>query len=395
MATAILNSAFSCSVRFESLSPYLEILVLILPPFTCLATNLGISSVVTILHEGYLLETRTLVVDDYEPWRRFISSKLQERAEYRIIGEALDGIEAVHKAEALQPDLIVLDIGLPTLNGIDAARRIQELSPKSKILFLSENRSPDIVEGALRTGAKGYVLKSNAERDLLPAVEAVLQGKQFVSAGLAGHSLNGPRDDDAIEAPRFSEVIVPLPLEKIESKRCHEIAFYRDDAAFLDGSARFIESALKVGNTVIVVVTESHGTGLLQRLRADDVDVDAAITRGNYIPLDVDDTLSTFMVNDLPDPVRFMKVAGDLIEQAAKAAQGEHPRVAAFGESAPKLLARANAEATIRLEHLWDGIARSYDVDILCGYLWNASLREENTALFQRICGEHTVVHTR
>lgn len=349
----------------------------------------------TILHEGYHLETRILLVDDYEPWRRFISSMLQKRADYRIICEALDGIEAVHKAEALQPDLIVLDIGLPALNGIDAARRIQALSPKSKILFLSENRSSDIVEGALRTGANGYVLKSDAERDLLPAVEAVLQGKQFVSASLAGHSLKGPRDDDIIEAPRFSEVIVPLPLEKIESKRCHEIAFYRDDAALLDGSARFIESALKVGNSVIVVATESHGTGLLQRLRANAVDVDAAIRGGDYIPLDVDDTLSTFMANDLPDPVRFMKVAGDLIEQAAKAAQGGHPRVAAFGESAPTLLARGNAEATIRLEHLWDGIARSYDVDILCGYLWNASLREENTALFQRICGEHSVVHTR
>ena len=130
-----------------------------------------------------------LVVDDYEPFRRFLRSNLQSRSELQIVREATDGLQAVQEARQLQPDLILLDIGLPTLNGIDAARRIREVSPSSKILFVSENRSPDIADAALSTGASGYVVKSDAAGELLPAVKAVLEGKVFVSSSLAGHFL--------------------------------------------------------------------------------------------------------------------------------------------------------------------------------------------------------------
>jgi DNA-binding NarL/FixJ family response regulator len=132
---------------------------------------------------------RVLVVEDFEPWRRFISSTLQKQPELEISGQISDGLEAVRQAQELKPDLILLDIGLPTINGIEAARRIREVSPASKILFVSETRSPEIAEEALNTGAGGYVLKSDAASDLLPAIKAVLQGKRFVSASLAGHFL--------------------------------------------------------------------------------------------------------------------------------------------------------------------------------------------------------------
>ena len=131
--------------------------------------------------------TRVLVVDDYEPYRRFVCSTLQKQADLQIIGEVSDGLEAVQKTQELRPDLILLDIGLPTLNGIEVARRIRKHSPTSKILFVSENRSWDMAEEALRTGAGGYLVKSDAASDLLPAVESVLKGKQFVSASFADH----------------------------------------------------------------------------------------------------------------------------------------------------------------------------------------------------------------
>ena len=132
---------------------------------------------------------RVLVVDDYEPWRRFACTTLLKQPELRVIGEVSDGLEAVQQAERLQPDLILLDVGLPTLNGIEAARRIREVSPASKILFVSENRSADVAEEALSTGAGGYIVKSDAPNELLPAVKAVLEGKRFVSASLAGSLL--------------------------------------------------------------------------------------------------------------------------------------------------------------------------------------------------------------
>ena len=132
---------------------------------------------------------RILVVDDYEPWQGFVATMLQRDPEFQIVGKASDGLMAVEKAKELQPDLIFLDIGLPQLHGIEAARRIREVAPTCKILFVSENRFPDIVGEALSTGAGGYVLKSDAASELLPGAKAVLDGKRFVSASLAGHYL--------------------------------------------------------------------------------------------------------------------------------------------------------------------------------------------------------------
>ena len=129
---------------------------------------------------------RVLVVDDNERWRHFVSMTLLKPPELQVIGEASDGFEAVRQAQHLRPDLILLDISLPTLNGIEAANQIREVSPLSQILFLSENRCSEIAEAALNAGAGGYVVKSAAAHELLPAIEAVLDGKRFVSACLAG-----------------------------------------------------------------------------------------------------------------------------------------------------------------------------------------------------------------
>jgi DNA-binding NarL/FixJ family response regulator len=129
---------------------------------------------------------RILLVDDFQPWRSFVASLLQKNPEWQIVGEVSDGLEAVQKAEELQPDLIVLDVGLPKLNGIEAAQSIRKVAPKSKILFLSENRSSDIAAAALSAGGHGYVVKSDGGSELLVAVEAVLQGKRFVSSTFTG-----------------------------------------------------------------------------------------------------------------------------------------------------------------------------------------------------------------
>jgi len=100
---------------------------------------------------------------------------LGKSLDLRVIAEVSDGLEAVHKAAELKPDLILLDIGLPTINGIEAARQICKLSPESKIVFLSQESSADIVEEALSTGACGYVVKAKAATQLLAVVDAVLQ----------------------------------------------------------------------------------------------------------------------------------------------------------------------------------------------------------------------------
>jgi DNA-binding NarL/FixJ family response regulator len=127
---------------------------------------------------------RVLVVDDHEPFRCFVRATLSTRPELQIISEASDGLEAVQKAAEQQPDLIVLDIGLPSLNGIEAARRIRKLCPNSTILFLSQEFSAEVVREALSIGALGFVVKADAGSELLAGVEAVLRNQQFVSRTL-------------------------------------------------------------------------------------------------------------------------------------------------------------------------------------------------------------------
>ena len=123
---------------------------------------------------------RILLVEDFEPFRRFIRSQLQPRLDLEVIAEASDGLEAVHVAEQLQPDLILLDIGLPKLNGIEAARRIRKLCPETKIVFLSQESAADVIEEALNSGGTGYVVKTNAGSELLDAIDAMRSGGQFV-----------------------------------------------------------------------------------------------------------------------------------------------------------------------------------------------------------------------
>ncbi|MGC1423464.1 MAG: response regulator [Terracidiphilus sp.] len=331
---------------------------------------------------------RVLVVEDFEPFRRLICSTLRTRPEFQIIGEVADGLEAVQRAEELQPDLIMLDIGLPSLNGIDAARRIRKLSPKSKIIFMSQESSSDVVHEALALGALGYVVKIHAGNELLPAVAEVLQGRQFVGSGLSGHYF-APAPD-SIPPRHLNEPLSPPAPGGMEISRSHEVEFYSDDAAFVVGFTRFIEAPLKSGNAVVVIATESHRKSLLQKLLENGVDIAAAVEQGRYVSVDVAETLSSFMVNDRPDPALVMKAAGNLIATVAKASSGERIRIAACGECAPVLWEQGKGDAAVELEQLWDEIARGCNIDILCGYVLSSFQREQQGHIYERICAKHS-----
>jgi DNA-binding NarL/FixJ family response regulator len=335
---------------------------------------------------------RVLVVDDYEPLRRFSCSMLETRPDLQVVGEASDGLEAVQKTEELQPDLIVLDIGLPTLNGIEVARRIRKLCPECKILFMSQESSVDVAQAAFSLGAMGYVVKAHAGSELLAAVESVCQGRKFVSKGISGLDRTGATDP---QAPRhfFQQEVPPPPVpDQAKVKHSHEVHFYSDDAALLFGFAGFVETALDAGNPVIVVATESHRRGLLETLMARGTDGAAAMEQGLYLSLDVYEALSTFMVDDLADSTRFLRIFGDLLSSSARAAKGKHARVAACGEFAPTLWAQGKVDAAIQVEHLTDEVAKSGNVDILCGYVLNSLQRDQESHIYERICAEHSAV---
>ena len=126
------------------------------------------------------------MAEDFELFRRFIRSLLQKWPKFQVICETSDGLEAVQRAEELQPDLILLDIGLPNLNGIEAAKRMRQVAPGTKIIFVTQNSDKDVAQAALSTGAQGYVLKTDAGSELFTAVAGVLGGDNFVSSGIKG-----------------------------------------------------------------------------------------------------------------------------------------------------------------------------------------------------------------
>ena len=338
---------------------------------------------------------RILVVEDFEPFRAFITSALEQHPELQIIGELSDGLEAVRRAAELHPDLILLDVGLPSLNGIAAARRIRERSPQSKILFVSGDQSPDIVEQAFSAGAAGYLVKSDAGRQLLVAVAAVLQGKHYLSSSLSGlhGNHNGHQHKGSYALSKPKQVTLPAPQREIVGR--HEAMFYSNDRQLLDHLSQFIGVALNAGNGAVVVATGAHRDSLMLSLQAGGVDIAAALEQGRYIAVDAAELLSTCMVNGMLEPNPFLQGFGQLILQAASAAKTEHPRVAVFGEGPDLLCKQGNIKAAIQDEELGNQLSQTYEVDILCGYSLSNVQGVEAVDVLQQICAEHSAVYCR
>ena len=313
---------------------------------------------------------RILVVEDHETVRRFVCSELEQRAEFSIVGEASNGLDAVQKAQELQPDLILLDVGLPKLNGLEAARQINSLVPNAKLLFLSLESSARVMQEAFRMGAWGYVHKMRAQLDLLPAVDAVLAGKRFVSSDMA-----------------FGEA------QGVEPR--HDVQFYSNDEVFLEGVTRFVSAAMKANNPVILLATKAHRDGLVERLEEMGFDIDDAIRQGTYISLDATDALARISVKGVPDPAKFLDGIIGLLESVSIATKADYPRVAVFGECVGLLCQGGRAEAAIQLESTGNDLIQTRNVDILCAYPLSAFQHAEDGRTFTRICAEHTAVHSR
>ena len=127
------------------------------------------------------MTTRILLVDDHPIVRRGLRTVLQRRQGWEVVGEASNGVEALEKAEILHPDVIVLDITMPRMNGLEVCRIVRQNAPGPEVLFVTQHDSPQMMREALDAGARGYVVKSNAARDLFAAVEAVSQHRVFTA----------------------------------------------------------------------------------------------------------------------------------------------------------------------------------------------------------------------
>jgi DNA-binding NarL/FixJ family response regulator len=310
---------------------------------------------------------RILLVEDFEPFRRVVRLLLQARTDLTIVDEAVDGVEAVEKASLLKPDLILMDIGLPKRSGISAAKQIAVDSPRSKLLFVSLEASPETVQAAFQAGAKGYLQKLTVETDLIPAIDAIAAGRQYISGDIQRSN---------------AETVTPR----------HEALFYSDETTFLEGALPFVRSVLDTGGAAIAIVTASHGTGLIRGLEAGGVDVDRAIKEGRYTPLDVADFLSHAVANGLLDLERLSRFMADPVKSALQARQTEHARVAIVGEGGGQLCAAGNIEGAIDLETKGVGAFDNRAIDFLCPYPMSAFERTDGDVAYRKICAEHTAV---
>jgi DNA-binding NarL/FixJ family response regulator len=309
---------------------------------------------------------RVLVVEDHEPFRRAICTLLAQRADLEIVGEAANGPDAVRLAEGLQPELVTLDIGLPGLAGLETTTRLAAVAPHARILLVTNEWASAVVEEAFRRGAHGYVYKLRVARDLLRAIEVVADGGRF-NGGLERIARGG-----ALTSHR------------------HDLLFYSNEAAFVRGTARFVARALQEESAVLVLVEDQYRDGLRRRLELDGVDVDRAAQDGRYVQLCSGQLLSKIMVDGQPDAERFSAVVGDPVVRAAEGGAGRARRVVVCGECSPLVWAQGHVEAALRLEHLWDLLAKSQQVDLQCAY--PLTVRQEEVRTVRRLCATHTTV---
>lgn len=310
---------------------------------------------------------RVLVVEDHEPFRRVICELLQQRADLLIVGEAADGLDAICQAEALRPDVVMLDIGLPMLSGLAVAGRIRAKVPDAKLMFVTNESSLEVVEEAFRRGANGYLYKPRVQRDVLPVLEAIIRGGRFVSGGLERIARG-----DSLASHR------------------HDVVFCSSDAVLISAFSRFIAGELSEGNAVVAVVTAAHERSLQSSLEASHVDVALAIRQQRYLPVNVSELLAKATVNGCPDPLRYLDAAGDLLNDVTRRATDHHASVAACGEGTSTFWSHGHVEAAVQIEHLLDEIAMSRQMDILCAYPLAA--RDESVPTVRRLCAEHTAV---
>ena len=314
---------------------------------------------------------RVLIVEDFEPFRQILCALLRRRADVRIVGEASDGLDAIAQAKALRPDIVVLDINLPRLSGIDAAVQIHSAVPDAKLLFVTNEPSLEVVHQAFSTGAHGYVYKPRVHRDVLAVLEAILDGARFISGGLERIARGG----NALASHR------------------HHVLFASTDAIVVEAFSRFIARVLGHDGTVIALMTKAHDTTVRCRLQASPVDVTAAIRQNRYIVIDVEALIEKGTVNGRPEATRLMNVAGELLTDAEARAAAREATLAACGECAPTLWAQGHFETAIELEHLWDELALNRGLEVLCPYRLVA--HAERDASVQRVCAQHTTVEIR
>jgi len=330
-------------------------------------------------------KTTVLLVEDHEAFRSFLHSVLIEQEDWELVGEVGDGLVGVRTCVELQPDLVLLDIGLPGLNGMQVARRIRKFVPACKIVFLTQQGSPEMVEAALELGAAAYVLKAHTASDLVPAMIAARDGRQFVTSAIGLRKYTANPHLPLEIASTHQQTPQPAP-----GAMAHEMHVFPNHPSLESGLASCIERSLKAGKNVLALIAPRHRKGIMDALQANGVDIEASIAAGRLVPADVAEFLPQFMVNGRVDRERLLAVATELVETLERLRPGAG--IYACGEVAPTLWALGDGEAAAEVERVWDEIGKRHSMEIYCTYLADDALCARDPDCYQQLCAVHSHV---
>ena len=352
-----------------------------------------------------LLSVRILIVDDNETVRRGLRSFLSSRTDFSICGEAADGLDAIEKTKALQPDIVLMDITMPRMSGLDSTRIIRRELPESKIIIISQNDPAIIHRQAGEVGAAGSVAKADVSRDLIPMIENLCQRNTEIAAirtSQKGHApdvlipegsvshrskfgmegkIGGHMNGDDHNEPWCSLLADAAP-------RDHIVQLYQDEKFLSRAVCRFAVSAINHGEGVILVPTSEHWNALRPRLEAEGVDIKATQASGQLTVVDADQLLPEFMRGAMPDAPLFLGLAGETI---ARAHGGDRfTKVRWWGEMVNVLWERGDVAASMGLEDLFHRLAHDQEIAIFCSFLMDNFDGDVHARMLPRLGQNHS-----
>jgi len=287
-------------------------------------------------------------------------------ADFDIVDAVSDGRQALDLCLRLHPDIVVLDIGMPELDGFQTLRELRRLGSQVKVVLLTLHESDAYVAAVINSGAQGYVLKTRVYSDLTSAIDHALAGRLFVPSltSLLAAAVSG-----------------------------HTAQFHMNDRFFLDQVTQFVSATLRSGEPIVVAATDQTRTGIADRLKDRGLDLPEIAAQGQYVVMDAAESLSQFMRNGRPDADCLAAVVRDLDHLRLSSPRGAQSRLTIVGEMAVILCRDGNIGAAVELERMWSKLTQSLPFLTVCCYPIECFQNEASPELFPSVCAEHCAVN--